>query len=400
MEECRADRIRVRRQFFELLQSGLWGRTANAILFVGMVEWEALLKLARAQALLGIAFDGLETLPPAYRPPKMLYLQWCAAVAQVEQANEKLDRCAAGVIEHYRQGGLSPLLLKGQGIARYYLRPEHRQCGDIDVYLGGGRECNKANAILGGQGGVPVGEEGDHHTSYNFRGMMVENHHSIGKLCAPWANRRFQKLINKEARRHLRMVDIGGTQVQLPSPMFNALYLFVHAFRHFVLGGVGLRQLCDWCRLLYIESDNINYNRLRHELRRLGLLQAALVFRDVVVTFLGLPSEKLPIAFTTVEYCIRDEAEELLDEIFATGNFGQFDARIAPRPAGYWRGKWYTFTSALQRCKRFYHLAPAEVLFQPLALIRGSAQTQWKKLMRKSSSTDSSPLGRETNIIL
>lgn len=382
--------MRLRRQFLELLQSGLWGRQADACLFEGTVQWEALLGMARAQALLGIVFDGVETLPPRYRPAKVLYLRWCAAVAQVEQANEMLDQCTVEVIGHYRQGGLAPLLLKGQGIARCYLHPEHRQCGDVDVYLDGRHRCSRANEILGRQGAEPVSEESDHHTSFNYQGVMVENHLFIGKLCTPWANYRFQQFTRHESRRRLRMVDIDEVAVQLPSPTFDALYVFVHAFRHLILGGIGFRQLCDWCRLLHTERQNINYLRLRHELSRLGLLHAALVFRDLAVNYLGLspddlpivlyPTDDKPMALYAANLRIHKKAKELLDEIFATGNFGQYDLRIAPRPSGYWSGKWYTFVHALHRCVRLYRLAPAEVLFQPLALIQGSLAGQWRRL--------------------
>lgn len=324
--------MRLRRQFLELLQSGLWGRQADACLFEGTVQWEALLGMARAQALLGIVFDGVETLPPRYRPAKVLYLRWCAAVAQVEQANE----------------------------------------------------------ILGRQGAEPVSEESDHHTSFNYQGVMVENHLFIGKLCTPWANYRFQQFTRHESRRRLRMVDIDEVAVQLPSPTFDALYVFVHAFRHLILGGIGFRQLCDWCRLLHTERQNINYLRLRHELFRLGLLHAALVFRDLAVNYLGLspddlpivlyPTDDKPMALYAANLRIHKKAKELLDEIFATGNFGQYDLRIAPRPSGYWSGKWYTFVRALHRCVRLYRLAPTEVLFQPLALIQGSLAGQWRRL--------------------
>lgn len=382
--------MNLRKQFLELLQSGLWSRPANVCLFEGTVQWEALWEMARAQALLGIVFDGLDMLPPRYRPPKALYLRWCAAVAQVEQANETLDQRAVEVIGHYRQGGLAPLLLKGQGIARCYLRPEHRQCGDIDVYLGGRHRCSRANQILGRQGAVLVSEESDHHTSFDYRGVMIENHLFISKLCAPWANRRFQHFTHHESRRRLRMVDIDGVAVQLPSPTFDALYIFVHAFRHLLLGGVGFRQLCDWCRLLHTERPHINYVRLRHELSRLGLLRAALVFRDLAITYLDLSPDDLPItlyptndrpmALYAANLRIHQAAEELLDEIFTTGNFGQYDLRIAPRPPGYWNGKWYTFVRTLHRCARLYRLAPAEVLFQPLALIQGSLAGQWRRL--------------------
>lgn len=47
-----------------------------------------------------------------------------------------------------RKAGIEPVLLKGQGLSRYYPTPELRQCGDIDIYVGEENYEKAYDAIL------------------------------------------------------------------------------------------------------------------------------------------------------------------------------------------------------------------------------------------------------------
>lgn len=128
----------MQRPFFSLVRSGLWGTAADASLFQSVTpdDWQELYRMAQSQALLALTFDGISTLPAELRPPRTLYLQWAANTARIEQANARLNRMVTELQSLYTGAGLHPVLLKGQGIAANYRNPLHRQCGDIDIYLG------------------------------------------------------------------------------------------------------------------------------------------------------------------------------------------------------------------------------------------------------------------------
>ena len=100
-------------------------------------------------------------------------------------------------------------------------------------------------------------------------------------------------------------------------------------------------------------------------LRRYGLQRPARIFGALAVQQLGIPFESLPIPFTAKD---QKNARFLLAEIWEGGNFGRYDERTGKRPAGRWRGKWYTFTRALRRCLRVWRLAPSEAACYPLSL--------------------------------
>ena len=186
----------MQQAFFSLVRAGLWGTPADAALFRGLTpaQWQELHRLAHTQSLLAVVFDGLNTLPADLRPPRPLYLQWAAQTLQIEQANDRLDRMIVRLDRLYTDAGLHPVLLKGQGMAACYRQPRHRQCGDIDIYLGKDGQP-RANRLLLEAGAQETGEESDKHASYELDGVHVENHRLVNRTNNPLANRRFCRLV-------------------------------------------------------------------------------------------------------------------------------------------------------------------------------------------------------------
>lgn len=368
----------IQQQFFTLVQSGLWGTDADAGLFDKQTQWEQIYKTARAQALMGIVLDGIQTLPAEKRPQRGLYLKWCNTLLQIEEKNRLLNRELKNAYELCRENGVEPVLLKGQGVAQNYPNPLHRQCGDIDLYIGE-KDFEKINRLLR-QEATTEHEENHKHTSMTWHDVQIENHRILTRLSAPSADKALQREIagwhNTDACRRLQIEECPAT---LPPLTFEVVYILLHSTLHFLNEGIGLRQVCDWASLLHAQKANIDRKEVAELLRRLGLTEAAKVFGVVAVQYLKLPVEDLP-----VPYSERDlkTGEWLLGDIWQGGNFGQFDTSRRQRPRGYWSGKWYTFTRAWRRCGELGSLAPAEARWYPMMLMMHSAQAQIKKLRK------------------
>ena len=74
----------------------------------------------------------------------------------------------------------------------------------------------------------------------------------------------------------------------------NVLYVFVHLLNHFYKGGVGIRQICDWCRLLWTYRDSLDVRMLEARLRNMGLMSEWKAFGMYAAEYLGMPVEVLP----------------------------------------------------------------------------------------------------------
>ena len=71
----------------------------------------------------------------------------------------------------------------------------------------------------------------------------------------------------------------------------DILLIFTHFLKHFYKGGIGLRQICDWCRLLWTYRDSIDVALLEQRLRKMGLMSEWKAFAALAVEYLGMPAE-------------------------------------------------------------------------------------------------------------
>jgi hypothetical protein len=361
--------------FFALLRGGLWHKPVDPALFTDMGEegWTLLLRLAQRQTVVAIVFDGINTLPPELRPPRKLYLQWAAVTAQIEQANEALNAEVARLFGEYKEAGLSPILLKGQGNAACYLNPLRRQSGDIDIYLGK-KGQRAANELLEKQGFERHAEDTEKHTCYHRGKVMVENHRTMTNLDNLLRVRFFYKLLNGWYPKAADLRRVGEVDIPVPPATFNAFYLFLHIFEHLMNGGVGLRQVCDWTRLL--ATEEIDHRVLRRSLRKMGLLRIAAAYAHIAVHRLGLPKERLPFSIAQA----KTDAKRVLADMMKTGNFGHHDEEMLKRPGHYWAGKWFFFRHVLKRCNYYHVMAPTATMWHVLTLIRGTITIQLFKM--------------------
>lgn len=68
--------------------------------------------------------------------------------------------------------------------------------------------------------------------------------------------------------------------------------MFTHFIKHFYKeGGVSIRQLCDWCRLMWIYKEKINASLLETRLKKSGLKGEWRGIAAMAVDFLGMPVE-------------------------------------------------------------------------------------------------------------
>lgn len=311
-------------QFFALIRSGLWGGKAASSPFDGGADWAALLRLASMQSLTGIFADGAGTLPRELMPPAETARRLFVTVESIRRANRRLDTVLAELEAGLRREGIEGILLKGQGVARAYLNPERRMCGDIDLYPGKGDaylRCCEIVRSLGESEGRE--DESEKHFHFNRRGCSIEIHSHVMLAADPFVNRRLQRWTDEmlDDPSKLRHVEINGVEVNLPPVDFDAVFILQHIANHLLKGGIGLRQLCDWSRYLHVHAAEIDRARLGNNLRTLRLMNCWQLFGWLAVNRLGLPEAEMPF------YSPRHEKRALrcLRIILRKGNFGHYD---------------------------------------------------------------------------
>lgn len=346
---------RTQEQFFALLQSGLWGNPVDTDLFGENTNWEGILAMAKMQTVSGVLFDRITQLSPEKQPPTTLMRSLYQTVIRIEQSHELLNQALTEIASLLQSEGIRFVLLKGQGVAQNYPNPRHRQCGDIDLYVGE-KQCEKARSVLLRICTEPENEctrETVKHKILYIKGINIDLHFLIDNR-----NSCFQRWFDAIFQTNqLREWHLNGTTVFLPPVKFDIIYIFKHASHHFISDGVGLRQLCDWAIYLNTFENQIDKEELLQNLKTFGLLRLWQIFGYIVVNQIGLSKEKFPFYSEKHEQLAR----KIVDEILLLGNFGQYNPKRTERPSNYFFGKLYTFTRIFRRAWHLLLLLPVDV---------------------------------------
>ena len=305
--------------FFEILRAGLWGSGNPDIRIDGATDWDYIYRLAKEQSVQGLVLQGIEWFKnhndndnPNLNVsiPQVLLLQWIGEVQMIEKRNKEMNIFIADLIEKLRKFDIYSLLIKGQGIAQCYDKPLWRVSGDIDSLLSK-NNYEKAKAFLLPKGVLTEPEEAaKRHLALQLEQWAVELH---GTLHVGLSASIFH-------RGEVRSWQNGQTQVFLPAANEDVVYVFAHILQHFYKGGIGLRQICDWCRLLWSYRVSLNHEYLESKLREAGLMSEWKAFGALAVRYLGMPVDAMPLY--SESDCWKRKAEMIMDFVLEVGNFG------------------------------------------------------------------------------
>ena len=218
------------------------------------VDWPAIFTLANQQKLLPILFEAVRKTPAAEENTALFAVTKQQVIGQVLNQTVR----SAEFSELYRKlrsVGLHPIVVKGQLCSRLYPQTDHRISADDDLMIPGGEfmACHEQLLANGLTTDTPVDE------------LPTADEVSYTKKGSPLYIELHRHLFDSSEDAHdelnhffadLNPVEIDGFLAMLPHE--HLLYLILHAYKHFVRSGIGLRQFCDiglWTREYHAEID-------------------------------------------------------------------------------------------------------------------------------------------------
>ena len=346
--------------YFVLLRSALWNGSEEV---VRKVDWKNVLETARRQTTMGlICHAGLQSEAGRALPKNNKDFLRNKLVA-LTRSHQRINALIARIVMVLRDNGIEPVLMKGQGLAANYPVAELRQCGDIDLYVGKQKyetACALVNEMAGeAEAAKGYGTELNYHVVVD--GVVVEIHRLTSLFYYREMNAIYEPYSDQGMAIGGNSMMINGVNVWLPADTFNALFVFHHAYHHFISGGIGMRQLCDWILLLHAKCETINRNELSDMLRRLHLMDAWQVFGCIAVDWLGLPKDEMPFYDGK---CFK-RAKRAVEIILKEGNFGiEWSMAKTHRKQTGWKRRLITFLSIQVRQWRLLWVFPKIALRQ------------------------------------
>ena len=218
------------------------------------VDWPTIFALAGQQKLLPILFETVRKMPAAEENVALFAVTKQQVIAQVLHQAIRASEFA-GLYQRLRAAGLHPIVVKGQLCSRLYPLKDHRISADDDLLIPDGEffACHEQLLANGLTTDTPADELATaDEVSYTKEGspLYIELHRHLFDS-AEDAHDELNHFFTD-----LNPVETDGFLAMPPHE--HLLYLILHAYKHFVRSGIGLRQFCDiglWAREYHAEID-------------------------------------------------------------------------------------------------------------------------------------------------
>lgn len=280
----------IRELFLQLVKLGIG--TDNSTSIPESVEWAEIKELADKQGLLAVVLDGIDRLSRK-RPditetlPVQEKLEWIGEILQNYEGRFSAYKKAIGELAGwYQEHGYRMMILKGYSCSLDWPKPNHRPCGDIDIWQFG--EQKEADKTLIKKG-IKVDSSHHHHTVFAWRGFSVENHFDFINVHHHKSNVYLEKVLKKMGEDDTHYLEINGARVYLPAPNLQALFLLRHTMTDFAASGICLRQLLDWAFFVTEHTNEVDWDWLEDILEQYGMKRLYDVFNAICVGNLGFP---------------------------------------------------------------------------------------------------------------
>lgn len=321
-------------------------------------DWTRLFFFAKKQSLVGFLFCGIEKLPKGQFPPRDLLLKWYAMAERTKQINAKLNVRCEELYAILKDGGFRGCVLKGQGVALLYPKPEYRQWGDIDMWVetsDGNKVSTNSIVSFAKQRGVQVSHIDVKHSDMQFfEDTQVEIHFKPSYSYNFIYDRRLNKWFKSVSKEQFGNFD-SAVGFAYPTISFNLVYSLLHIYRHLFSEGIGLRQMLDYYYILM--------NSTAEERKQAYQTMCGFGMKN----FVGAAMYVLQVFGLSDDFLLCEKSKKsgkfILNEILTAGNFGQYDNRTkkTDKEKRFARG----FVQ-LARNLRFAKYYPQEVFASPI----------------------------------
>ena len=314
--------------FFALIRLGI-GHSSFG--FPEDVDWAAVKAHAQHHGLSAVVSDGIEKLPGDMRPGKDVLQPWIGEGLQsYDQRYSQYRQAIAEMAKWYNTHGFKMMVLKGYACSLDWPKPEHRPCGDIDIWQFGKQE--EADEAMKRECGITIDNSHHHHTVFYWQDFMVENHYDFLNTHHHRSNADYELILKELGKDDSHWIEVNGEKVYVPSPNLHALFLLKHLMGHFAAEQITLRQLLDWAFFVKAHGHDVDWTMVTQVLDRFGMRKMFNILNAICVEDMGFDYTLFPqVQFDPI---LKDR---VLKEILAPEFSDHLPQGLFPRLCFKWR---------------------------------------------------------------
>lgn len=287
----------------KLIAVGLGKADLDIAEFPNLLDWFDLYRLSIEQGVNAVAVDGLQKLLLKYPNNEKLVvkdtkgkinrMQWIAKSVVLEKHFHCCENAIADLTAFYTQNDIRMMILKGYGLSFDWPVPSHRPMGDLDTYNFGKQKL--ADELVKTKLGIDVDDSYEHHTIFNYKGFIVENHYDFFNVYAHKSSRILDGRLKEIVDNDVRTCNVLHSTIYLPSVQFNALFLLRHAGQHFAGEHLVLRQVIDWAMFVDKHHEEIDWEDLEDTAKEMNLYSFLACLNAICIENIGVDKNKFPV---------------------------------------------------------------------------------------------------------
>lgn len=290
---------------------------------ISVEDWNEFFTLCRHHQILPMIYDTVYACP-AFRsyPQENVQMMKRQVIGEVMVQNRKTQE----FLMLYRKlldAGLTPVVVKGVICRNMYREPDYRCSGDEDVliprdqftkcheiFTSGGMKLLDPDKDIEAEGEVPYYKEGGMLHIELHKELFSSESEAYGEL-----NRVFSGVFDR-----MIQTEIDGVPVYTMCHTDHLLYLILHAFKHFLHSGFGIRQVCDIMIYADTYGKEIDWDYILDILQKIHADVFAASLFDIGVKELNFDPEKA--CYPESWKRMKADGSDLLEDLLEGGVFG------------------------------------------------------------------------------
>lgn len=310
-------------RMLEAVRCFLNGKKADWREDISGEEWMELFRLSQQHQVLPMVYETVYSCPAFHTVnAQQIQLLKRQVIRQVMIQSRRTEEFL-NLYRKLTEEGLTPLVVKGLVCRSLYREPDYRCSGDEDVLIPR-EQFRKCHEVLTAGGMKPAEPDEDPEALgevpyFSSRGALhLELHKELFSSDSE-AYGEFNLLFSDAFDRRISL-EINGVRIYTMCHTEHLLYLIVHAFKHFLHSGFGIRQVCDIAVYANTYGSEIDWDELQGKCRRIHAEVFAAALFDIGSKKLVFDKEKAGYPESWEQ--IGADGEELLEDLIDGGVFG------------------------------------------------------------------------------
>ncbi len=296
----------------DALAAAIRGETVNWTGVCTAEDWQKLYDLSCAHRVQALVLEAVYPCPDFALAEARLKNTWRRETMAVAAGQAVREAQFREIYRTLAEAGIRPIVMKGTVCRSLYPKEDLRPSSDEDLLMPP-EQFQAALACLQARGAKPADPNADAENSFEVGlltpdGLLLELHSS------PFAP---QSGVLEPCNTFFRDVHSRATEIDGICAMCahdHMLYLLLHAFKHFIHSGFGLRQVCDMTLWAEQYGEQIDWPLLWQQCSQVRCLKFAQAVFAAARDYLGFrPEFSLPEDLP---------AQAFLEDLLGAGVFG------------------------------------------------------------------------------